>query len=253
MNQRKALKPHEIRVIKIDRKAILELIWEILSEISYEKFRLPHNIYYSKKICIDWFFDEKQCEIILSAHSRAYEVNTEAVITCIKNLSLEAIDSLLLNPNGKEYYHTIHDTSFVTGHSTSIRMKEEGVKGNVLGMLFDNLGIRIRPLRKHEIRLIRLSQQAIHELLWEHFMKTGDEVMDIPEEEIDDIRTIYHMYIKGKLEELTLYVMNFNEASDKAFIENQAYCDQNIHFTTDSYSKKPINGRNYVSVMLSKS
>lgn len=41
MKQRKALQPHEIRVIKIDRKAILELTWEILSEISYEKFRFP--------------------------------------------------------------------------------------------------------------------------------------------------------------------------------------------------------------------
>lgn len=253
MNQRKALQPHEIRVIKIDRKAILELIWEILREISYEKFRLPHNKYYSKKICMDWFFDEKQCEIILLAHSRAYEVNTEAVISCIKNLSLEAIESLLLNPNGKEYYHSIQGTSFVTGHSTSFCRKEDSVQGNALGKLYGNLGIQVRPLRKHEIRVIRLSQQAINELLWEHFMKTGDEVMDIPEEEIDDIRTIYHMYIEGKLEELTLYVMNFNEASDKAFIENQEYCNQNIHFTTDSYSKKPTEGRNYVSVMLSKS
>lgn len=252
MNHRRALQPHEIRVIKIDRKAILELIWEILGEISYEKFRLPHNKYYSNKICIDWFFDEKQCEIILLAHSRACEVNTEAVITCIKNLSLEAIESLLLNPNGKEYYHSIQDTSFVTGHSTSISIKEDSVQGNALEMLLGNLGIRVRPLRKHEIRVIRLSQQAIHELLWEHFMKTGDEVMDIPEE-VDDIRTIYHMYIEGKLEELTLYVMNFNEASDKAFIENQEYCNQNIHFTTDSYSTKPTEGQNYISVMLSKS
>lgn len=243
MKQRKALQPHEIRVIKIDRKAILELIWEILSEICYEKFRLPRNIY-SKKIRIDWVFDEKQCEIILMAHSRAYTIELETVITDINKLSLDAIDSLLLKPDGKEYYHSIRETSFVSGHSTTKR---------VLGKLLDFLHIRIRPLRKHELRVIRLSQQAIHELLWEHFMKTGDEAMDIPEEEIDDIRTIYHMHIEGNLEELTLYVMNFNEASDKAFLENQEYCDQKIHFTTDSYSKKPAKGRNYVSVILSKS
>ena len=251
MNHRRALQPHEIRVIKIDRKAILELMWEILREISYEKFRLPHNKYYSKKVCIDWFFDEKRCEIILLAHSRVSEVNTEAVITCIKNHSLESIESLLLSPNGKEYYHSILYTPLVGGHSTSISIKEDSVQGNALGMLLGNLGIRVRPLRKHEIRAIRLSQHAIHELLWEHFMKTGDEVMDIPEE-VDDIRTIYHMYIEGRLEELTLYVMNFDEASDKAFVENQEYCNQNVHFTTDSYSKKPTKGQNYISVMLSK-
>lgn len=253
MHQRKALQPHEIRVIKIGREAILELIWEILSKISYEKFRLPHNIFYSKKICIEWFFDEMQCEIFLLAHSRAYEVNTEAVITFVKNLSSEAIESLLSNPNGKEYYHSIVDASFVTGRSTSISKNENSVQESASRMLFNKRWIRIRPLRKHEIRVIRLSQQAIHELLWEHFMKTGDEVMEIPKEEIDNIRTIYHMHIEGKMEELTLYVMNFNEASDKAFSENQEYCDHNIHFTTDSYSKKLTKGRNYVSVMLPKS
>lgn len=248
MNQRRALQPHEIRVIKIDRKAILELVWEILSEISYQKFRLPHS---SKKICIDRFFDEKQCEIILLAHSRAYEVNTEAVIPCIKNLSLEAIESLILNLNGAEYYDSIRGDSLATGHSTSIRAKEDRVQENTLGKLLDKLGIRVRPLRKCEIRVIRLSEQAIRELLWEHFMKTGDEAMDIPEE-CDELRTIYHMRINGNLEELTLYVMNFNESSDKAFEENMEYCDQNIPFTTDSYSKKLEKGRNYVSVIVPK-
>lgn len=252
MNQREALQPREMRVIKINRNAILELLGEILTEISYEKFRLPHNKYCRNMVFIDWFFDEDQCEIILLAHSRAYKINTEAVITCIKNLSLEAVESLLLKPNNKKYYHSIQDTSSGTDHSTSISIKKDSVTGNALGRLLGNLGIRIQPLRKHEIRVIRLSQQAINELLWEHFMKTGDEVMDIPEEEIDDIRTIYHMYIEGKLEELTLYVMNFNEASDKAFIENKEYCNQNINFTTDSYSKKSTKGRKYVSVMLSK-
>lgn len=253
MNQRKALQPHEIRVIKINRKAILELIGVILSKISYEKFRLPYNTYYSKRVCIDWFFDEDQCEIILLAHDHASKAITEAVITCVKSLSIEAIESLLLNPNGKEYYHSIRDTSLITGHSTAIGMREDRVRGDALEMLFEKLGIRIRLLRKHEIRVIRLSQQAIHELLWEHFMETGDEVMDIPEEGIDDMGTIYNMYIEGKLEELTLYVMNLNEASDKVFIECEEYCNQNIHFTTDSYTKKPTKGRNYLSVMLSKS
>lgn len=251
MNHRRALKPHEIRVIKIGREAIFELLWEILREISYEKFRLPHNKFSRKKVFIDWLFDEKECEIILLAHSRVPKENAEAVIAHIKNHSLEAIESLLLSPNGKEYYYSIPYTSYDGGHLNSIGTKEESVQDNAFGKLLGNLGIRVRPLRKHEIRVIRLSQQAIHELLWEHFMKTADEVMDIPEE-VDDIRTIYHMYIEGSLEELMLYVMNFNEASDKAFVENQEYCNQNVHFTTDSYSKKTTKGQKYISVILSK-
>lgn len=251
MNHRSALQPHEIRVIKIGRKAILELMWEILREISYEKFRLPHNKYYSRKVCIDWFFDESQCEILLLAYSRMSEVNTEAAIACVKSHALESIESLLLSPAGKEYFHSIPYTPFTGGHSTSISTKEDRTQDNAWRRLLGSLRIRSRPLRKHEIRVIRLSQHAIYELLWEHFMKTGDEVMDIPEE-VDDIRTIYHMYITGRLEELTLYVMNLNEASDKAFAKNREYCNQNIHFTTDAYSRKPTNGQNYISIILSE-
>lgn len=249
MNQRKALQPHEIRVIKIERKAILELLWEILSEISYEKFRLPRNRSCNKKVCIEQFFDESQCEMVLLAHSCAYKVNAEAVI----KYPLEAIESLLLNSTSKEYYYSLQGASFTTVHSPTGAKEKDRVRVSALGQLLDKLGIRVRPLKKHEIRVIRLSQQAIHELLWEHFMQTGDAAMDIPEEEPGDIHTIYHMYTGGKLEALTLYVMNFNEASDKAFAEMKEYCDQNIHFTANSYSKRPAKGQNYVSVLLSKS
>lgn len=250
MNPRKPLSAHEIRVIKIDRNAIFKLVGEILNELSYEKFRIPHNKHYDKKICIDWFFDENQCEILVLAYNRAYKANAEIATTLIKDLSLGAIDSLIQKPNNKKYYYSILSTSHIPSSSTSICLKENSKQRNILGILFDHLGVRARQLKKREIRIIRLSSQAIHELLWEHFMKTGDEMMDIPEEEIGDIRTIFHMYTKGKLEELTLYVMNFNEASDEAFGKNKEYCDQNIAFTTDAYSKKSTKGCNYQSIIL---
>lgn len=249
MNQRTALQPHEIRVIKINRKTILELLGEIFKEISFEKFRLPQNKYYRKKICVEWFFDEKQCEITLLAYSRASGINSETIITLVNPLSFEAIDSLLSKDGDEEYYYSLYRNSFYDGNPTLIRQKENEMKSNRLGKLFDNVSIGVRPLKKCEIRVIRISQQAINELLWEHFMETGDEVMEISEED-GGISTIYHMYTEGELEELTLYVMNLNEASDEVFIRNKAFCNQNIHFTTDSYFKKSTQDPKYVSAIL---
>lgn len=251
MGQRKSLQPHEIRVIKIDRKAILNLSWEILSQISYKKFRLPQDENSTKRIRIGRYFDEEQCEIILLAHSAADEINQEAVIRYIQNAPVEAIDSLLLNTIGNDYYRSIQDSSFVVDRPNATRAKFCGCGlSNAWGKLCAMLNGSVRPLRKHEIRVIRLSKAAIQELLWEHFIKIGDNVMDILEE--DSSSVIFGMHTAGNLEALTLYAINLNEASDDAFEEVNAYCDQNIGFTTDSLSQKPANGQHYVSVTLLK-
>ena len=243
MNQRRALQPHEIRVIKIDRIAILELLWEILGDICCEKFCLPQNKWYKKKVCFDWIFDENQCEFILFAQCHAYKACTKSIAANLRNHSIDAIDSLLSKPNGGKYYYSIQNFSCNDPFS---------LPNNPMGVLIDNLDIQIRPLRKHEIRVIRLSRQAIQELLWEHFMETGDEAMEIPEE-TGEISTIYHMYVEGQLEKLTLYVMNFNEASEEVFVANQEYCKKNIGFTTNSYSKRAAKRPSYISVVPSKS
>ena len=115
--------------------------------------------------------------------------------------------------------------------------------------MLKKLGVRFRSLCDDEVRFIRLSQKAIYELLWEHFMETGDNVMDIP---VDTDDVVYHMYTEGALQQLTLFVMNLNEVSDKAFADNRAYCDQNIPITTDLYSERCKKSRRYVSVVLPK-
>lgn len=248
MNQRKALQPHEIRVVKIDRKAILELVWEILSEIIYGKFRLPHNNR-CNRACIDWVFDERQCEIILVAHNCEHNIDLDLLIQSIKEFPIEAVESLLMNPNDEECYYSFQNVSFINGHSKLGNVEFKRAQNNKFRMLLDKLGIHIRLLTKREIRIIRLSRHAICELLWEHFLATGDEIMDIPEEENGDIRTIYHMYTEGNLDVLTLYVMNINDASDKVLNQNKEYCDKNIHYTTMSYLERKTKEQKYVSVV----
>ncbi len=246
MEQRKSLQQHEIRIIKINRDAILDLIWEILVEVSGKKFQLPHNVCDREKVCLDMHFDEQQCEIILSAHRKSRSLNKEALIERINNSTAEAVDSLFLNSKNKQHYHSVQDSSLFHDRSNGIQSNED-CKRSAWRTMLKNLGIRIRSLGKYEVRFIRLSQKAIHELLWEHFMETGDKAMDIP---VDTDDVIYHMYTEGALRQLTVYVMNLNEASDKAFADNRVYCDQNVPVTTNSYSEKCEKGRRYVSVVL---
>lgn len=81
-------------------------------------------------------------------------------------------------------------------------------------------------------------------------MQTGDEIMEIPEE--DSASVIFHMHVEGKLEKLTLYAMRLMEASDPVFEKVNTYSDQNIRVTTDSLSQKPAKERCYISVLLSE-
>lgn len=250
MKQSRSLAPYEIRVIKVGRKAILNLAWEILSKMCYEKFRIPHGMNNVKRVRIDWHFDPEKGEIILFAHSSMYKLNLEATVAHINKLSIEAIESLLLNSDGKDHYSSILDTAFdISQPNTNISACGNRLD-DAFGKLHAMLDHRIRPLKKHEIRIIRLSQQAIQELLWEYFMKNGDSIMDLPEK--DSFSAIFHMQIEGKLEKLTLYAINLNEASDSVFGKAEAYCNREIGITADSLLKEPGEGGYYVSVTLSK-
>lgn len=239
--------PYEIRVIKIDRAAILNLIWEILAESCYEKFRLPRGGNSSRKICVDRFFDASKSEIILFAHGSTLTLSMEAAVARIGKLPIEATESLLSNPRNSVYYHTILDPSFEISRPNADMPKAHTCRLTVaLEKLCTMRNSRVRPLEEHEIRVIRLSQQAIQELIWEYFMKNGDKVMDIPKK--DSFSVIFHMHVEGNLEKLTLFAMNLNEASDPVFEEVEAYCNQKVGFTADLLSKAPEAGCHYVSV-----
>lgn len=227
------------------------MAWEILGKISYKKFRLPLDENSRKRIRIDWYFDEKLCEIILFAHRTSDEIDQEAAIQYIQSSPMEAIDSLLLNTDGKDCYQSIVEASFITDclKGTPARIRGNSI-GNLFGTLRGVLSGKIRLLKKREIRAMRLSKKAIQELLWEHFMEIGDDVMDIWEE--DRETSLFGMHAVGNLEELTLYAMHLNEGSDAVFEAIHAYCDENIGFTTDALSSKRGQSPNYVSITLPK-
>ncbi len=239
-----SLSPQEIRVIKMDKKAILELLGEIFNNICHKKLQLPHN----KTICFDWFFDSEKCEIMLFAYKQMSGIKKENIIEYINNLSIQVTQSLLESIEGKKYYCTIRNI-FSTNFSVSNTFQLFRDSENWWEPLFAKIGIHSYPLKQCEVRIIRLPKEAIDELLWEHFMQTGNKVMDIPEEDSDDFRIIYHFIPKENLEELMLYVMNINEANDEAFIKNSTYCEENIPITTNSYSKVSKKPK-YISVII---
>lgn len=251
MKQSRSLAPFEIRVIKIGREAIMDLTWEILSEICHEKFRIPRSMNSVKRIRIDRHFDSEKGEIILFAHSSMYELNMEAAVAHVNKLSVEATESLLLNPDGKDYYSSILDASFEISHPNVNAAKTRGSRlDNALEKIHTMLNHRVRVMDAHEIRVIWLSQQAIQELVWEYFVKNGDKIMEIPKK--DSFSVIFHMNMEEKLEKLTLYAINLNEASDSVFEEAEAYCSEKIGFTTDSLLKESGEEHYYVSVTLPK-
>jgi hypothetical protein len=88
---------------------------------------------------------------------------------------------------------------------------------------------RFWPWPRQEVRIIRLTQGAIGELLWEYFMEVGYQLMNLPPEDPDDLPTIYRMYTEENMQSLTLYVMNLFEASDSVFSQIDAYCDSHIN------------------------
>lgn len=251
MKCEKSLQPNELRVVKLAKDAILNLSQEIIGEISRDKFNLPHSQYSIKRTAIDWYFDEERCQMILFAYSRADGLNREAVFAHIDTLSGEAIDSLLVNDSNNEFYQSTTNILPVTDYRNATNMR-------ICRCGLDSIWKRIssirkgksRPLKKHEVRIIRLSQAAIKELLWEYFVETGDKAMNIPKE--DKLDVIFHMSVDEKFEELMLYALNLNEFSQLDIEKVNAYCSQNIPPTANAYTKKPSQGWNYVSVMLTK-
>lgn len=251
MRKKTPLQPYEIRALRIERNTVFDLLREIFSEVSYEKFQLPYETERAKNICIEWHFDEKQGEIFLFAYHSARRIDVDAAIAYTKNLSVESVESLLVNIRGR-YYQSIKKGEFWVESSRLDRKKRHPRQyDSVLKMVFALFVKHIRPLRRHELRVIRLSEQAIRELLWEYFMKVGDDMMDIPEEE--SFKNIFYMSVEDKLEELKLYVVNLNEVSLIDFEKVNEYCSNNICFTTDLHSKRVTGRRCYTTVMLPKS
>ena len=251
MRKGSTLQPHEIRVIKIGKSAIFDLLYDNLGRNCYERFQLPGSTNSKRDSCLDFYFDEDRYEIVLYEHRAMDIIDKQLLNSHIKDLAIEATDSLYMF-NGDDIVQFFCQGAIILPEQpdeagAKVSSKQDCWHKNPHPTPTEH----IRLLEKNEVRIIRLSKQAIHELFWEYFMEFGNEAMDISEEIADDFPAIFRMYIDGKLDSLTVYVMNLNDASESVFETVDAYCRRNIHYTTTGMISNPANGTHFVSVPLS--
>lgn len=228
------LHPSEFRVIKLDHHAILALLKKILIKISFEQLRA-----YGDNSCIDsigvgQFFDENNSEMLLFAYNRNEDIQEEAIIPYVKDLPIVAQDSIYASDAGWQHFNAIQ---LPLEASSQPQEKPECVHIRSVEAM------RFLSWPRQEVRIIRLSKGAMDELLWECFMEIGYQIMNLPQEDSDDLSTIYRMYTDEKLQSMTLYVMNLFEASDSVFSRVDAYCASHINEIGEvdlaDWAKKP--------------
>lgn len=244
------MQPNEIRVIRLAKDAILGILQEIIGEIGWDLFKLPHSQYSTNRTDIGWHFDEKRSQIIIFAYKRVAGLDREALLKRINMVSDEAIDSLLISNGTKKIFHTIINMPPADEHR---KAADKGICCRLVGIFertFFTWTKRNLPLKKHEIRVIRVSKVAIQELLWEYFVEKGNEAMNISAE--DSLNVIFHMYLDEKLEETMLYALNLKEFAQVDIDKMNSYCRQNIPFIANAFVGMSSKGQKYVSVMLAK-
>lgn len=243
MEHKKSLRPLEFRVIKLDQYSVLDLLRKILNKICFDQLNLFGDITCVDSVSVGQYFDETSCEILLFAYICKNNLSEDSIIPHIKNLAIVAQDSILTNVDGWPHYNSFQISSEVLDQPQE---KTESI------CVMPSASNGFSTWQSYEVRIIRLSQKAIGEVLWEYFMETGHELMNIPQENLDDSPTIYRMYTGKNLKTLTLYVMNLYEASDNTFKKIDAYCDSHIGFASDSSISTRTDKIHYVTGFLSK-
>ena len=88
----------------------------------------------------------------------------------------------------------------------------------------------IKDIKKDEVRGFKISGDALSELLWELLNKSGDMLLDLP----DNSDTIFHMHWDREKDELTFYALEFRDPHPVDFKAIDRYIDENLGITTDS-------------------
>lgn len=88
----------------------------------------------------------------------------------------------------------------------------------------------INDIKKDEVRGFKISGDAISELLWELLNKSGDMLLDLP----DNSDTIFHMHWDREKDELTFYALEFRDPHPVDFKAIDRYIDETLGITTDS-------------------
>lgn len=213
------LKPMEFRVIKLNHDTVSNLLRKILIKTSMEQLQTSGESHCIDFISYGQYFDEESDDLVLFAYRKDEDMSEEDIIPWIQNLGIVAQESLFWSDCVWQHCNCIKLPLERFGHC-----EEKAVP------------VPITPAKlrefwswsKREIRVIRITQRAISELLWEHFMDVGYQLMELPQEDSDDFPIIYRMYTEDHLQSLTLYVMNLLEASDSSFHKIDTYCDSHI-------------------------
>lgn len=246
MEVRKELLPYEIRVIKINKNAIIELLFDILNSANFGKLFFVDEKTDGKYMHIEPFFDWEQSEMLILMHNDNLLIDKEY----INNLPIKTFDSLytVCTDNIDRFLDCDMSPDTLLPiinncNGCAEANKKESHKDSLLS-------VYVHPQHNHSAQGIRLSHTAIEELLWEYFMEYGNVLMALPENDGCNFSTIYHMCIGEMLETLTLYVMNLENAAFSVFEEIDAYCDQYIHCTAVSLTEKCGEKQHYVSFSL---
>lgn len=85
-------------------------------------------------------------------------------------------------------------------------------------------------MNKNEIRAVKITGNAIDELLWELLNKTGEQFLDLPE----DSETIFHLKWDKEKDELVFYAVEFENPRPVNFEAIDNYISKHIGITADS-------------------
>ncbi len=87
-----------------------------------------------------------------------------------------------------------------------------------------------KEMKKNEIRVIKLSGDAIDELIWELMNKEGEQFLSLP----DNSNTIFRLVWDRAKDELVFYALEFEHPHPINFEAIDRYINKHIRTTTDS-------------------
>ncbi len=90
----------------------------------------------------------------------------------------------------------------------------------------------VKYLKKNELRVIKLPRKAIEEIIWESFMETGRELLDL-DANSDDV--IFHMAVDKTMSELVFYACSLSMPQHPSDINRiNEYLKNSIGITAES-------------------
>ena len=99
------------------------------------------------------------------------------------------------------------------------------------------------------VRVIKISRNAIEELLWEAFMEIGEDRMEI-ESNNDDV--VFRMVTDEHLNEVVFYACNYSCHKDPGFSQIDELIREKVEITSESLYTKPEGGKYYTDISLNE-